>query len=115
MQTVLAFVIGSLYAGGIYMILRRNLVKLILGLAMLSHAANLLIFTTVGLVRGRPPLVAKGALRLEEPPADPLAQALVLTAIVISFGLLAFTVTLLYRTYQATGTDDIEKLRASEP
>lgn len=115
MQTVLACVIGSLYAAGIYLVLRRSLVKLVLGLALLSHAANLLIFTSAGLVRGRPPLVPEGALRPEHPTAEPLAQALVLTAIVISFGLLAFTATLLYRAHQVTGTNDLDKMRASEP
>jgi multicomponent Na+:H+ antiporter subunit C len=114
METVLAIVIGSLYAAGIFLILRRNLMKLVIGLALLSHAANLLIFTATGLVRGRAPLVPEGALRPEEPTAEPLAQALVLTAIVISFGLLAFTVTLIYRARQATGSEDLDAMRSTE-
>jgi multicomponent Na+:H+ antiporter subunit C len=114
MQTLLAIVVGSLYATGIYMILRRNMVRLVIGLAMLSHAANLLIFTAAGLTRGRPPLVPEGELVPPGPTAEPLAQALVLTAIVISFGLLAFTATLLYRTHQAVGANDMDELNRAE-
>ena len=88
--------------------------KLILGLALLSHGANLLIFTVGGLVRGRPPLVPEGRTALEPPYADPLPQALVLTAIVISFGLLAFSIALVYRAYQETGTDDLDQLTSTE-
>ena len=61
MATLLAVVIGCLYAAGIYMMLRRSLFKLILGLVLLSHGANLLIFTVGGLTRARPPIVPPGA------------------------------------------------------
>ena len=60
MNTWMAFVIGGLYAAGLYMMMRRSIVKLIIGLSLLSHAANLLIFTVGGLTRGRPPLIAAG-------------------------------------------------------
>ena len=56
MEIILAFVIGGLYAAGIYMLLRRSLVKTLIGLALLSHAANLLIFAVGRLTRGRPPI-----------------------------------------------------------
>lgn len=114
METMLAFVVGGLYAAGMYMMLRRNLVKLIIGLALIAHAANLLIFTSTGLTRGRPPLVTEGQKVPELPVADPLAQALVLTAIVISFGLVVFAVVLLYRAYRAVGSPDIDELRSTE-
>ena len=64
MATLLAIVIGCLYAAGIYMMLRRSLFKLVLGLVLLSHGANLLIFTVGGLTRGRPPVVPPGAAAL---------------------------------------------------
>lgn len=114
METVLACTIGSLYAAGIYLMLRRHVVKLIIGLALLAHAANLLIFTSIGLTRGRAPLIADGAAAVEGVVADPLAQALVLTAIVISFGLLAFGVVLVYRAQQEVGTADIDDMRTTE-
>lgn len=114
MELILAVVVGVLYACGLYLVLRRSIVKLIIGLALLSNAVNLLIFTAAGLMRGYPPLVALGATRPAEPFADPLPQALILTAIVIGFGVLAFAMVLAYRVYQSTGTDDIDNLKSTD-
>lgn len=114
MDIILAIVIGSLYAAGLYMMMRRSIVKLIIGLILLGHAANLLIFTAGGLVRARSPLIPEGELAPVLPIADPLPQALILTAIVIGFGVVAFTVVLIHRTYQTVGTDDIDLLSESE-
>jgi multicomponent Na+:H+ antiporter subunit C len=114
MNIVLAFVVGGLYTAGLYMLMRRSIVKLIIGLALLSHAANLLIFTAGGLTRARLPVIPAGATQPTAPYADPLPQALILTAIVISFGVLAFAVVLFHRTYQTTGTDDLDDLRTTD-
>lgn len=115
MEAILAVVIGGLYAAGIYLMLRRNITKLVIGLALLAHAANLLIFTSIGLTRGRAPLVPEGEQTVAPGAvADPLAQALVLTAIVISFGVLAFGVVLVYRAHQATRTSDVDEIRSTE-
>ncbi len=114
MTLVLALVIGGLYAAGIYLILRRSLVKLIFGLVLLGHAANLLIFTAGGLLRGAPPLVPEGAAVPAGPVADPIPQALILTSIVIGFGVVAFTVVLIHKAIQAGQTDDVEGLRVWE-
>jgi multicomponent Na+:H+ antiporter subunit C len=117
MITVLPFVIGALYALGLYMMLRRSIVKLIIGLALIGHAANLLIFVAAagrGLVRGGPPIIAAGQSVPAAAIADPVPQALILTAIVIGFGVLAFSLVLLHRTYDCIGADDLDKLRGSE-
>lgn len=114
MTVVLAVVIGVLYGTGLYMLLRRSLVKLIVGLILIAHAANLLIFTAAGLRRGRPPIVAPGETALRAGAADPLPQALVLTAIVISLGVLAFAISLYYRAHQAAGVDDVDELRTTD-
>lgn len=114
METVLAYVIGALYAAGIYMILRRSMVKLIIGLALLSNAANLLIFTSARLVRASPPIVQPSAMVPSPPVADPLPQALILTAIVISFGVLAFALVLFYRAYQEVQSEDVDVLRSTD-
>jgi multicomponent Na+:H+ antiporter subunit C len=114
LEPVLAIVVGALYAAGFYLMLRRSIVKLIIGLALLSNAANLLIFTAGGLTRARAPLVAQGELRIAAPFADPLPQALILTAIVIGFGVLAFTMVLAYRAYQTVGTDDLDNLKSTD-
>lgn len=114
MELALALTIGWLYATGLYLMLRPSLTKIILGITVLTNAANLLIFTAAGLVRGRPPLVPFGNEAPAAPFADPLPQALILTAIVIGFGIQAFAMVLAYRTYQHSGSDDVDVLRTTE-
>jgi len=113
-EPVLAIVIGSLYAAGLYLIMRRNLVKLVIGLVLLSQAANLLIFTAAGLRSTRAPLVPPDEMQPVGEFADPLPQALILTAIVIGFGVIAFTLALFHRAYQTVGTDDLDEMRATD-
>jgi multicomponent Na+:H+ antiporter subunit C len=113
MIAVLAVVIGVLYAAGFYMMLRRNIVKLIIGLAILSNATNLLVFVVGGLERGKPPVIPEGAVQLTAG-ADPLPQALILTAIVIGFGVLAFAISLVLRAVEATGSVDLDTLKATD-
>ena len=114
MTTLLAFVIGGLYAAGFYLMLRRSIVKLIFGLALLGNAVNLLIFTMGRPVRGRPPLVPEGALEPAAPFADPLTQALILTAIVIAFGVQAFALVLIKRVYDEVGSDDLDEMKTTD-
>ena len=108
MEGLLALASGILYAAGIYLMLRRRFAQLIIGLGLLANGTNLLIFTAGGLTRGRPPVVPDGATTLVEPFADPVPQALILTAIVIGFGLTAFSLVLADRVHSAVGTDDID-------
>ena len=114
METLLAFVIGGLYAAGLYMMLRRSLLKLIIGLALFGHAANLLIFTVGGLTRAQPPILSEFAGGAVTGVADPLPQALILTAIVIGFGVQAFTLVLIHRVVQTIGTDDLDQMKATD-
>ncbi|MCA9998938.1 MAG: Na+/H+ antiporter subunit C [Anaerolineales bacterium] len=114
MEILLAIIIGVLYAAAIYMMLSRSIVKLIIGLALLGHASNLLIFNMGPLVRGRPPLIPEGAKAPIPPFADPLPQALILTAIVIGLGAIAFAIVLVRSVYQQVSTDDIDELRNTE-
>jgi multicomponent Na+:H+ antiporter subunit C len=104
-EVELAVVVGVLYAAGFYMMMRRSTVKIILGLALLGHAANLLIFTMGRLVRGHPPVMHPWETRLGGLFADPIPEALILTAIVIGFGIQAFTIVLIKRIHQSAGTD----------
>jgi multicomponent Na+:H+ antiporter subunit C len=113
-QTLMAFVVGGLYAAGFYLMMRRSIVKLIIGLAVLSHATNLLIFLMGGMIRGRPPVIPAAAERMTGTFADPLPQALILTAIVIGFGVQAFAVVLIRRTHQTVGTDDLDELQTTD-
>jgi multicomponent Na+:H+ antiporter subunit C len=108
MEGLLALAAAVLYAAGIYLMLRRRLAQLIIGLGLLSNGTNLLIFTAGGITRARPPVVPDGAAVLSQPYADPVPQALVLTAIVIGFGLLAFSLVLAHRVHATLGTDDVD-------
>jgi len=114
MSIVLAIVIGGLFAASFYLMLRRSLARLIVGLALLTNAANLLIFTAGGLTRASSAIVPEGETAPIMPVADPLPQALVLTAIVIGFGILAFTMVLAYRSFQTVGSDDVDDLRTTD-
>lgn len=114
METVLAFVIGGMFAAALYLLLRRSVVKLVIGLALLSNTINLLIFTAGRLTRAAPPLVPENGEVLTAPYADPLPQALILTAIVISFGVLAFALVLVHRAHQMVGTDDLDDMRSTD-
>lgn len=114
MNVLLPCLVGVLVATGLYMMMRRSSIKLLIGLALLSHGANLLVFTAGGVIRGGAPLIPEGQTLPPAPYADPLPQAMVLTAIVISFGLLAFAIALVLRTYHETATDDLDDLTTTE-
>lgn len=114
MEPVMALVVGAVFAAAIYMMLRRSIVKLVIGLILLSNAANLLIFTVSGMTRGLPPLIEKGKLMPVDGWADPLPQALILTAIVIGFGVLAFAVVLIHRAYEVVEADDMDEMRSTD-
>jgi multicomponent Na+:H+ antiporter subunit C len=114
MELLVTMLIGVLYSAGVYMLLRRSLVKLIIGLILLGNGANLLIFLLGNLVKGRPPVIDDTAKVLTDLYADPIPQALILTAIVISFGLQAFAIILIKRVYTVTNSDDLDALNTTE-
>lgn len=114
MEPILAIFIGFLTATGCYLILRRTFMRLLLGVLLLSQAANLLILTASGLGPGSSPIIAADARSLPPGHADPLPQALVLTAIVIGFATIAFAVVLLKRANEATGTEDLDALDTTD-
>ena len=91
------------------MLLQRSVFKIGVGLLLLSHAANLTIFVVGRLTKEGSPIVGKGAD--VSGLADPLVQALILTAIVIGFGIAAFLLTLAVRTHRAMGSDDVDEMR----
>lgn len=114
MEFTLAIVIGILFSTGFYMLLRRSMIKLIIGIILISHAANLLVFTTGHIVRGNPPVIPPDLHKLVEPFSDPLPQALVLTAIVIGFGVQAFVLVLFKRAYSLLKTDDLDNMKSTD-
>lgn len=106
---LLALLVGVLFACGAYLILQRGQIKLVLGLGLLSHGVNLALFGTSDLTRGAPPILPHDGdltqILATQTFADPLPQALILTAIVISFGVTAFVVVLISRRDAFTGSD----------
>ena len=115
METIMAFTVGIMAAGSVYLMLSHNLVRVLFGLILLSNAANFVIFAAGGMTEGLPPLIGAGEKALTGAYSNPLPQALILTAIVISFGLLAFALVLVYRGYQELGTVDSDRMRLAEP
>ena len=115
MELLLALTIGALVAASVYLMLARNVLRFIFGLVLISNAANLTIFLSGRLTPAVPPLIAEGALAAEPGVANALPQALVLTAIVIGFGLFAFALVLVSRAYAAMGTLDGDLMRVAEP
>jgi len=115
MEAAFAGLVGIFFAAAIYLMLSRHLIRMLLGIAILGNAVNLSIFTAGRLVRDRAAIVPEGA---DVPPAgvaNALPQALILTAIVISFSFFAFLLVLAYRAYQDLGTDDTDDMRVAEP
>ena len=103
MEYLIASGVGLMTAAGVYLILRRHTFPVILGLALLSYAVNLFIFASGRVVIGMPPILTKDAAGY----TDPLTQALVLTAIVISFGMSAVIVMMAWA-FLETGHDRID-------
>ncbi|PSQ15967.1 cation:proton antiporter [Halobacteriales archaeon QS_8_69_26] len=108
-QILLATVLGTLFALGTFLVLRRDVVRVVWGIAIIGQSANLYLVTMGGLSGGAP-IASHGAHGFAEQPTDPLVQALVLTAIVIGFGTTAFALVLTYRVYEEHGTIDTYKL-----
>jgi len=115
MELLLALVSGSMLAASFYLLLRRNLLRFVIGLILLSNAVNLVLFSMGRLTRGEPPVIPKGAEVPVGAYANPLPQALILTAIVISFGLLAFALVLVYRHFAESRTIEADDVQLSEP
>lgn len=103
MILVLVVVVAVLYGTGAYLLLQRNLSRIVIGLGLLAHGANLLLLLAGGRA-GEAPLVDSNADRY----ADPLPQALALTAIVITFGVSAFLLAMAYRSWTLTHSDEVE-------
>ncbi len=106
----MSIVIGFLFTVAVYLMLSKSLLRIIIGTGLLSHGVNLLVITMGGLKRGAPPLLGEHAKNY----VDPLPQALILTAIVISFGVTSLFLVMAYRSYQELGTDNMDRLRGKE-
>ncbi|MEP3280170.1 MAG: Na+/H+ antiporter subunit C [Stappiaceae bacterium] len=115
MEVGLSVLIGIFFAASIYLILSKQIIRILLGIAIIGNAVNLLIFTSGRLSREIPPIIPLDQDVPALGSANPLPQALVLTAIVISFSLFAFLLVLAFRAYQELGTDNVDEMRVAEP
>lgn len=106
MEILAAVAVGVVVACGAYLMLTRDLVRVILGSLLMSYGINLALFISGGVKTGGPPILKGDAGAV----TDPVPQALILTAIVIGLGVFALLLALGYRTYQETSTDDLEEL-----
>lgn len=109
MSVVTALIVATLFGLGVYLLLQRTLTRIIIGIVMIGHSANLLLLVGGG-SPGRQPIVGRFTEeeRLAGEVADPLPQALALTAIVISFGITAFLLALAYRSWVLNRDDEVE-------
>ena len=106
MEIIMSMLGGFLFMVGTYLVLSKNIIRMIIGSSVLTHGANIMLLTMGGLKGGLPPL-----LRLDaDTYVDPLPQALILTAIVINFGITSFILVLGYRTFKVTGTAEMDRL-----
>ncbi|MEI2418099.1 NADH-quinone oxidoreductase subunit K [Orrella sp. JC864] len=106
--------IGVMAGTAAYLLMSRNVLRMVLGLLLLSNAANLTLFVAGRLGSNLPPLILQGQQTVDLS-ANPLPQALILTAIVISFALVAFAVVLLQRAHKRLQVIDTEQMREAEP
>lgn len=115
MEAAFSIVVGILFAISVYLLLSGSLIRLLLGIFVLGNATHLMIFVAGRLMRNSPPLIPDGLKVAEQVIANPLPQALILTAIVISFSLFSFLLVLAYRAYQSLDTVNTDEMRDAEP
>jgi multicomponent Na+:H+ antiporter subunit C len=114
MEPLYIVAIGVMAGAAAYLLMSRNVLRMVLGLLLLGNAANLTIFVAGRLGSSLPPLITGDQTTIAVS-ANPLPQALILTAIVISFSLVAFTVVLLHKAHQRLHIVDTEAMREAEP
>lgn len=115
MEPIFALVVGIFFSAAIYLMLSKKVIRILLGIVLLGNAVNMLIFTNGRLTPAIPPIIPGAENTLSSAAANPLPQALILTAIVISFSFFCFLLVLTWRAYQDLGTDDSDEMRLAEP
>ncbi|MRG67677.1 Na+/H+ antiporter subunit C [Rhizobium pusense] len=115
MEAIFSILVGIFFSVAIYLMLSRHSIRVLLGIAILGNAVNLLLFTAGRLTREVPPIIPAAMDTLPAGAANPLPQALILTAIVISFSFFCFLLVLTWRAFQELQTDDTDEMRTAEP
>lgn len=114
MITVLCILIGLIFAGATFCLLRRSLMRVLIGILLLGHGVNLLLLASSDPISRNVAILGEDGLPSAAGSADPLPQALILTAIVIGFGLSVFTLVLARSAYMRSGSDDMRELEREE-
>ncbi len=114
-EVAMSFLVGAFFTIAVYLMLSKAVIRMLLGIAILGNGVNLLIFTLGRITREVPPIVPEGLQQPLEPIANPLPQALILTAIVIGFAMFTFLLVLGYRAYQELDADNTDNMRLAEP
>jgi multicomponent Na+:H+ antiporter subunit C len=115
MDYILAILVGIFISLGVYLLLSRAVIRMLIGMTILGNGVNLLIFTAGRVTREIAPIVPPGLSQPEGPIANPLPQALILTAIVIGFSMFSFLLVLAFRTYKSLDADNTDNMRLAEP
>jgi len=115
MDYILAALVGLFIALGIYLLLSRSVIRMLIGMTIFGNGVNLLIFTAGRVTREIAPIIPPGLDAPEGPIANPLPQALILTAIVIGFSMFSFLLVLAFRAYQSLDADNTDAMRVAEP
>lgn len=115
MTPYLALLTGLFFLTSLYLIQSRHVIRLVVGIAVLGNAVNLLLFVSGRITRDAAPIISKGAETLSLSAANALPQALILTAIVISFSFFSFMLVLIWRSSQVLKTDNSDRMRLAEP
>lgn len=114
MEIILSLLTGLIFAAAVFLMLHKGMVRLVLGIMLLGYATNLFIFLIARITRGLPAIIADNSEVMSGQFADPVPQALILTAIVIGFGMQAFAIVLIRRVYKATGTANMDELNNTD-
>ncbi len=114
-EILMAPFVGAFFTVAVYLILSKSVIRMLLGIAILGNGVNLLIFIMGRVTPEIPPIVPNGLQQPIGEIANPLPQALILTAIVIGFALFTFLLVLGYRAYQELDADNTDNMRLAEP
>jgi multicomponent Na+:H+ antiporter subunit C len=113
MNLIISIILGILFSASVFLMFQKSFFKLIIGVILFSYATVFFVFSVGGITKNAPPLLSTSGVPVEEI-ADPLPQALTLTAIVISIGVQLFVVVLLKKVYEKVGTEDLDQLNTTD-
>lgn len=113
MNLIISLIIGLLFSASLFLMFQKSFFKLIIGVILFGYATIFFLFTVGGITKNAPPLLTKTSEAVEQL-ADPMPQALTLTAIVISIGVQLFVIVLLKKVYEEVGTEDLDELNTTD-